>query len=129
LACVLDTSALLAFLFEEPGQHAVADAITAGAAMCTGNLAEVVTVLVRAGMATDRATRLVSDLPVTRFDLDFDLAVQCGALFAATRSVGLSLGDRMCLALAIREGLPAVTADRTWSTIAQAIGATVDVIR
>lgn len=129
MACVLDASALLAFLLEEPGQQAVADAIDEGAAVCAGNLAEVVTVLVRGGTPVDRATKVVSNLPITCHDLDFDLALQCGALFAATRSAGLSLGDRMCLALALREGIPALTADRAWSAIAPAIGAEVKVIR
>ena len=126
---VLDASAVLAFLLKEPGQHVVADAMAAGAVVCAGNLAEVVTVLVRSHFAADEATEIVSDLPITCHDLDFDLALRCGALFTATRSAGLSLGDRMCLALALREGIPAVTADRAWSAVAQAIGVTVKLIR
>ena len=129
MACVLDASALLAFLSKEPGQQIVADAIDEGAAACVGNLAEVITVLIRGGFTADEAVEVVSDLSVTRFDLDFDLSARCGVLFADTRSAGLSLGDRMCLALAIREGLPALTADRAWSAIAPAVGAAVNLIR
>jgi PIN domain nuclease of toxin-antitoxin system len=129
VACVLDASALIAYLLKEPGQHLVADALADGAVMCAGNLAEVVTVLVRGGFTADEEMDVVSDTPVTCRDLDFDLAVRCGALYAATRSAGLSLGDRMCLALALRERLPALTANRAWSAIAAAVGATVKVIR
>ncbi len=42
---------------------------------------------------------------------------------------GLSLGDRYCLALAKREGRPALTAERRWSTIAEAAGVVVEMIR
>ena len=42
---------------------------------------------------------------------------------------GLSLGDRYCLALARREGVPALTAERRWPEIADAAGVTVRLIR
>jgi PIN domain nuclease of toxin-antitoxin system len=129
VAYVLDASAVLAFLLKEPGQHVVADAIAAGAIVCAGNLAEVVTVLVRSHFAADESTEIVSDLPVICHDLDFDLAIRSGALFTATRTAGLSLGDRMCLALALREGIPTMTADRAWSAIGTVIGVDVKIIR
>ncbi len=129
MECVLDASAVLAFLLKEPGQHAVADAMAAGAAVCAGNLAEVITVLVRGNFTAEEATEIVADLPVTCFDLDFDLAMRCGVMFTVTKSVGLSLGDRICLALAVREGVPALTADRAWLAIAPAVGAVVKLIR
>jgi hypothetical protein len=47
----------------------------------------------------------------------------------ATRPFGLSLGDRLCLALAIREKPPALTADKAWADVAPLIGATVKLIR
>ena len=47
----------------------------------------------------------------------------------ATKRVGLSHGDRACLALAKKMGLPAVTADRAWAEIADAIGVEVVLIR
>jgi PIN domain nuclease of toxin-antitoxin system len=50
-------------------------------------------------------------------------------LRAATAEAGLSLGDRFCLALALREGLPAWTADRQWRTVAEAIGVEIVLIR
>ena len=54
-------------------------------------------------------------LPLIVIDLDAHLAIEAGAMLAQTKPFGLSLGDRACLALAKREGLPALTADRTWA--------------
>ena len=48
---------------------------------------------------------------------DESLALEAGFLRTSTRQYGLSLGDRACLALALREGAPVVTADRTWANL------------
>jgi PIN domain nuclease of toxin-antitoxin system len=45
------------------------------------------------------------------------MARQTGALRPATKALGLSLGDRACLALARRERLPILTADRSWAKL------------
>ncbi|HUN41819.1 MAG TPA: hypothetical protein VMU81_16155 [Acetobacteraceae bacterium] len=55
-------------------------------------------------------------------DLDarpFDAAAgyTAGALRKETRALGLSLGERACLALAIQLGAVAVTADRAWTRL------------
>jgi ribonuclease VapC len=126
---ILDASAILAYLLQEPGGESVAEAIDSGAGLGTANLAEVMTRLVRDGVAVDTARQVLSALPVTLFDLDADLALRAGALVLATRKFGLSLGDRLCLALAIRENVPAVTADTAWAEVAPLIGATVQLIR
>jgi PIN domain nuclease of toxin-antitoxin system len=62
-----------------------------------------------------------------RVPFDEELARGAGALRPATKSLGLSLGDRACLALAQREGLPVLTADRAWAKLA--VGVEVKVIR
>lgn len=122
MASVLDASAILAVLLREPGCQAVGDALNAGATVCTANLAEVATVLIRRGVPIDEAHGTIEELPVRIADLDLDLAMRAAALFPRTRAAGLSLGDRVCLALAQREGLPAVSADRAWVTIAPELG-------
>jgi ribonuclease VapC len=58
-----------------------------------------------------------------------DLARSSGALIAVTRRAGLSFGDRVCLALAKREVLPAATADTAWTTNADAVGVELKLIR
>jgi PIN domain nuclease of toxin-antitoxin system len=126
---ILDASAVLAYLLREPGGEGVAAAIDLGAGLGTANLAEVMTRLVRDGVSVDTAREVLDALPVTLFDLDAVLALRAGEMILATRKVGLSLGDRLCLALAIREKVPALTADTAWAEIAPLIGATVRLIR
>jgi ribonuclease VapC len=126
---ILDASAILAYLLQEPGAEGVAAAIDLGAGLGTANLAEVMTRLVRDGVAVDTAREVLNALPVTLLDLDAGLALRAGALVLPTRKFGLSLGDRLCLALAIREEVPALTADAVWAELAPLIGATVRLIR
>jgi PIN domain nuclease of toxin-antitoxin system len=125
---VLDASALLALLKDEPGAAKVADAI-ADARMSSVNYAEVVSHFVYAGMPVDQVDAMLKPLPMTIVDADQAVATIAGRLRAATAEAGLSLGDRFCLALARRDSLPALTADKQWRTVAGAAGVTVSVIR
>ena len=125
---VLDASALLALLHDEPGAGKVADAI-ADARMSSVNYAEVVSHFIHAGMPADQIDAMLKPLPMTVVDADRALATIAGRLRAATADAGLSLGDRFCLALAQRDSLPALTADRQWRTVADAAGVAVSVIR
>jgi PIN domain nuclease of toxin-antitoxin system len=74
-------------------------------------------------MASDRYEGL--NLPVRIFDEE--TAILAGQLRAATAHRGLSLGDRACLALAIRENATAVTADRKWADLR--VGCRIELIR
>jgi PIN domain nuclease of toxin-antitoxin system len=125
---ILDASAVLAFLLREPGQDRVMEALLTGARMSTVNFAEVVTRYVLRGAAA-QGERLRDELPVVFVPVDEDLALQAALMASVTSPLGLSLGDRICLALARRTGLPALTADRSWSGIAGALGVTVETIR
>ena len=125
---VLDASAVLALLLREPGGDRV-NAMLADAAMTTVNQAEVIGHLARNGMAEAKARQALQLLSFERIPFDEDLAYATGLLLPLTRSAGLSLGDRACLALAKRLGVPAVTADRPWRDIAGVVGVTVDLIR
>lgn len=125
---VLDASALLALLRDEPGAAKVADAI-ADARMSSVNYAEVVSHFIYSGMPADQVDAMLRPLPMTIVEADHALATIAGRLRAVTAEAGLSLGDRFCLALACRDGLPALTADKQWSTVADAAAVTVSVIR
>jgi ribonuclease VapC len=125
---VLDASALLALLLDEPGAEAVR-AVLPGSAMSTVNLAEVVGHYARNGVARERIAEVLSPLPVEHVPTDTALAYDTGLLIAATRSAGLSLGDRACLALARRLGVPALTAERRWADVAEAAGVEVRLLR
>lgn len=125
---VLDASALLALLKGEPGSAKVASVI-ADATISVVNLSEVVSHFVRAGMPTKDVEDMLKALPFTLAAADADLAWEAGRLRADTVEAGLSLGDRFCLALAKRDGLPAWTADKVWKTIAGAANVKVVLIR
>lgn len=125
---VLDASALLALLNDEPGAAKVAE-ILGEARMSSVNLAEVVSHFIHAGMPAAEVDAMLHPLPVEIVAADQGLAHIAGRLRAVTASAGLSLGDRFCLALAKRDGLPAMTADKQWRTVAEAVGAKIQLIR
>jgi PIN domain nuclease of toxin-antitoxin system len=110
---VLDASALMAVLREEPGAAAV-EAVLDHAAISAVNLSEVQAKLVERGTAAELAWSSLVDLQLDVVDFDAAQAKVAGDLRRLTRPQGLSLGDRACLALAHALGLPAVTADRAW---------------
>lgn len=125
---VLDASALIALLRDEPGADKVADAI-ANARMSSVNYAEVVSHFIHTGMPAGEVDAMLKPLPMAVIDADQSLATIAGRMRSATAEAGLSLGDRFCLALARRDGLPALTADKQWRTVADAVGVIVSVIR
>ncbi|MBB6122899.1 PIN domain-containing protein [Sphingobium subterraneum] len=127
-AFILDASALLAMLREEPGGDAVAEAV-GEARMSVVNLAEVVSHFIHNGMPMDAVDAMLRPLPIALVPADADLSRIAGHLRALTAEAGLSLGDRFCLALALRDKLPAWTSDRQWSSIAQKTGVEVVTIR
>ena len=111
---VLDASALMAVLREEPGAAAV-EAVLDHAAISAVNLSEVQAKLVERGTAAELAWSSLVDLDLEVIDFDASQAKVAGDLRSLTRAQGLSLGDRACLALAQALGLPAMTADRAWA--------------
>jgi PIN domain nuclease of toxin-antitoxin system len=112
-SAVLDSSAILCILNDEPGAELV-DAILDDAIVSTVNYAEVVAKLVERGSTAAQAQSALRSIALTTVDFDIPLARRTGTLRAETRKRGLSLGDRACLALAEREGVPAMTGDRNW---------------
>jgi len=125
---VLDASALLALLLQEPGADRVKAALD-GAAVAAMNLAEVVSHDAKLGAARPDIGALLRPLPIRVVPVDAALSYDAGMLRRITLERRLSLGDRYCLALARREGVPALTAERRWPEIATATGVTVEVIR
>ena len=111
--CVIDASAVLAWLGAEPGADRV-EAAVAGAALCAANAAEVVAKLIDRGKSPELAVMTLTLLPCVIAPVDAEVGLEAGRLREATRHGGLSLGDRLCLAFAKRHGLPALTADRAW---------------
>jgi PIN domain nuclease of toxin-antitoxin system len=113
---VIDSSALLTIFKGETGHEMVAPLLRS-ALISAVNSAECVSALVRDGIAPDSALDSLRKAPVRVVPFDRSLAEQAGTLIAKTKPYGLSLGDRACLALAMREGLPVLTADRAWTSV------------
>jgi ribonuclease VapC len=111
---VLDSSAVLAWIFGEPGRERVADALPR-ALLDAVNLAEVTSKLVDHGYVATEIGDALRDLDVTVVAFTEARATEAGLLREETRSAGLSLGDRACLALAIELGVPALAADKRWT--------------
>ena len=114
-AIVLDASAVLAVISEERGADNVIQALSRGAVMSAVNYAEVISKLVERGLRRELARATVLNIGIQILDFDIELADRVGELRPQTKSYGLSLADRACLALAERQGLPALTGDRKWS--------------
>ena len=125
-AHVLDASALLCLLFEEPGAERV-EAALGSACIGAVNLAEVVGKLVDRGVAPGEAVADLRGIDLEVIDFDRAQAEAAGTLRAATRAAGLSLGDRACLALAETLGATALTTDRPWAGLD--CGVAVEVVR
>lgn len=125
---VIDASALLALLLGEPGAERV-KAVLDGGLVSLVNMAEIVTHYAKLGAARPDVEALLRPLPIRLVPIDAALSFDAGMLRSLTIEGGLSLGDRYCLALARREGLPALTAERRWPLIAGPAGVVVEVIR
>lgn len=125
---VLDASALIAMLKGEKGSTKVAGVI-AGARVSSVNYAEVVSHFIHAGMPAHEVDAMLQPLPMDVVAADPALATLAGRLRAVTAEAGLSLGDRFCLALAQRDGLPAWTSDQNWKKVADAAGVKIVAIR
>lgn len=123
---VLDSSAILAALLEESGAERVYAAID-DSVICAVNASEVIAKLVEKGVPETEARIRYEALRLEVVAFDENLAITAGLLRSATRHRGLSLGDRACLALAIREDSIAVTADRKWADLD--VGCRIEVIR
>jgi PIN domain nuclease of toxin-antitoxin system len=112
----LDASTLLAFLFAEAGHERVLPEI-AGGCMSSVNLSEVLGRFVRDGHDPTPVSRRIRESGLEIVPFEAEDALLTAGLRRQTDPLGLSLGDRACLALALARGIPALTADRTWADL------------
>lgn len=116
MTVVLDASALLAYLRQEPGAELV-DALLADSRMASVNWAEVVQKSISAGVDVEG---MQADLQALGMRVEPFLPVdgeQAALLWPLTRELCLSLADRACLSLGLRLGLTVVTCDRAWAQL------------
>lgn len=123
---VLDASALLAYLFGEPGHERVEPQLTKSC-ISTVNLSEVIGRIVRDGHDATEVLHRIEESPVEAVPFLAEDAALAAAFIPATRPLGLSLGDRACLSLAAARKARAFTADRAWAALD--VGLEIEVIR
>lgn len=117
ISSVLDASALLALLFQEPGAERFVEAAGPRPAMSAVNWSEVHQKSTSRGVDGHDLLFRALDAGLEFMDLTVDRAERLSNLWPATRRLGLSLADRACLALAVELRRPAVTADQSWSRL------------
>lgn len=113
---VLDASAVLAVYFDEAGAEIVRPALL-GALLSAVNYSEVIGKCVDRGDTLAVTLRKLAAMGVSVVPHDARLGQRAGELRPLGRHLGLSLGDRACLALAEQEALPVLTADRSWKRL------------
>ena len=119
---VIDSSVLIAISKGEPGAELAMELLlTNDCVISAVNLAEVGTKLIDFGLPERELSRGLSQFSLDVVDFDAEQATACAALRANTRAQGLSLGDRACLALARGMQGVAVTADRAWADLDEAV--------
>lgn len=127
---VLDASAVLAFLQAEPGHDVVRLALQNERCIVTAaNQAEIIAKATDKGVDAAQLGGLLADLAYTVIDVTANDGAAAGWMRSSTRSVGLSLGDRICLASAKRLNARVLTADRAWLDVATPLGLQIRCIR
>ena len=112
---LLDASALLALLLDEPGAAEV-QAVFDDSEILTINLAEVARKLFVKGVSAEEVETALGGLNLEVVEeLGAGHAIRIGEVAAANRKIGMSLGDAACVTMAACAGQTAVTADRMWS--------------
>ncbi len=123
---ILDASAVLALLNQETGSEEVAQYITSSA-ISSVNFSEVVAKLAEVGVPELTIQQIFDNLSLEIIAFDSAQALKAGMLRPLTKMLGLSLGDRACLALGLYLNQPVITTDRQWGNLK--LGIEIRVIR
>lgn len=124
---VLDASALLAWLQEEPGAEVV-EGYLSESFVSAVNLSEVLQKSLAEGIESSGVVEDLTELGLSFVRFGTEEAAVAAGMWPVARSLGLGLADRACLATAVVLGLPALTADRPWREV-EWEGLSVEVIR
>jgi ribonuclease VapC len=127
-AFVLDASAVLCLLKGEKGTDRVIEVLPRSSISAV-NLSEVYAKLADAGGSEEKVVHAIGVLHLKVEPFDAEQCRDAGMLRPATKSLGLSLGDRACLALARREKATAVTADQIWSQVPEVLNIAIECLR
>ena len=124
---MLDASAVLAMLRDEPGAETVAATI-GRAAISAVNLQEVAKELLREGASLNATRAVLDELNLDLHPHDREAAYAAAALYEPTKQYGRGLGDRSCMALGLQLGVPVITADNEWRNV-RVDGLTIEHVR
>jgi PIN domain nuclease of toxin-antitoxin system len=113
---VVDASAVLALLNQETGSEEILQLID-NAAVSSVNLSEVIAKLAEAGIPEEEIRQILLHLNLEVILFNEEQALRAGMMRPATKSIGLSFGDRACLALGVILNQPVITTDRLWSNL------------
>lgn len=113
---VLDASALLAVLLGEPGADRV-EPYLPGAVISAVNLSEAAGKLMEKGAPEEAVRAAIASIGLSVMAFDEAQAMAAAALRPRTRALGLSLGDRACIALGELRGAKIITCDAAWSAV------------
>lgn len=113
---VVDASAILALLNQESGSEEVLQFI-GNATISTVNLSEIIAKLAEGGIPEQDIQQILSNFHLKVVPFDEEQALIAGMLRPASKPIGLSFGDRACLALGIVLNKPVITTDRLWSNL------------
>ena len=113
---ILDASAMLALIFDETGSEIVS-AHAQGSQILAINFSEVVARVIAIDGNPKRAEVSADRLEIAIIPFDRQHACLTAEMIKRTSSIGASLADRACLALAEISGLPVLTADKDWSKL------------
>jgi PIN domain nuclease of toxin-antitoxin system len=115
---VLDASALLALIQLEKGAERITQALEQGECIVSAvNLSEALAKLVTAGLPGDQADAVVLGIPAEVVSCDERIALQAGRLATMGKPLGLSLGDRVCLATGLVHGGTVLTTEQGWRKV------------
>jgi len=127
-SCVIDTSAVFIDLQDESGADDARKWLR-DAVISSVNLHEIVAKATEKGASPEQVKTLIAKLHLTVHPHGEEDALEAGLLRKATRTKGLGLGDRACLALARKLNLPAVTANKAWLDLADELAVNVVIVR
>jgi ribonuclease VapC len=125
---VLDASAVVAVLIRERGWEVVQSVIL-DSKMAANNFGEVAQRLLKDGWNRCQIEDAIGALQIEIIPVDGPLALDAAEIREIARAKGLSQADCICLTLAKRMGVAAMTADQKWLEIADAVGVEVRVVR
>lgn len=125
---ILDSSALLALIQDEPGAEIIKPLLKFSV-MSTVNVTETLSVLHRTNITSQEGSVLIADIITTIVPFDLEQAKSCAELHPLVKAKGLSLADRACIALGIKLQIPIYTADKVWSELKDIITPDIIIIR